>query len=236
MVVLAFNLHGVEGELKLSRAAYAGIFSGRITRWNDPALAATNPGLALPARDIALVTRLDASGTTAAFARNLAAVDPDWKGGAGTVVQWPRQSMQVAGNEGVAARVKMSEGSIGYVEYGFARRLGLPVAALENRAGKFVLPTLQSGQAALTLTDVSDPSRMQQSAVDPAATDAYPIVSYSWLFLYKSYKDAARANELRTFVQWGLTNGQQVARDLGYVPLSEQVVAYGQGILEGRTQ
>src|SRR5262249_25643156 len=110
MVVLAYNLRGLAGNLKLSRAAYTGIFSGTITHWNDPAISATNPGVTLPARDIALVTRLDASGTTAAFARNLAAVDPKWPGGLGTKVAWPHRSMQAAGNEGVAARIKISEG------------------------------------------------------------------------------------------------------------------------------
>ena len=160
MVVLAYNLTGLQKDLKLSRVAYVGIFSGTITRWNDPAIASTNPGLSLSARDIALVTRLDASGTTAAFARNLSAVAVDWPGGAGTTVAWPHRSMQAAGNEGVAARIKISEGSIGYVEYGFARRLNLPMAALENRAGQFVAPSAESGQAGLAAS-VVDPEQLQ---------------------------------------------------------------------------
>ena len=162
MVVLAYNLTGLQKDLKLSRVAYVGIFSGTITRWNDPAIASTNPGLYLSARDIALVTRLDASGTTAAFARNLSAVAADWPGGAGTTVAWPHRSMQAAGNEGVAARIKISEGSIGYVEYGFARRLNLPMAALENRAGQFVAPSAESGQAGLAAS-VVDPEQLHQS-------------------------------------------------------------------------
>src|SRR5262245_48711157 len=234
MVVLAYNLRGLQ-DLKLSRAAYAGIFSGTITRWDDPAIAAANPGVTLPARDIALVTRLDASGTTAAFARNLTAVAPAWPGGAGTTVVWPRRSMQAAGNEGVAARIKISEGSIGYVEYGFARRLNLPMAALENRAGQFVAPNAESGQAGLVASGI-DPEQLQQAVVDPAAPSAYPIVTYSWLFFYKADSNPQRAGALRSFAQWGLTRGQERAREMGYVPLSTEAAMLGQAALGTQSQ
>ncbi len=235
MVVLAYNLTGLQKDLKLSRVAYVGIFSGTITRWNDPAIASTNPGLSLSARDIALVTRLDASGTTAAFARNLSAVAADWPGGAGTTVAWPHRSMQAAGNEGVAARIKISEGSIGYVEYGFARRLNLPMAALENRAGQFVAPSAEFGQAGLAAS-VVDPEQLQQAVVDPAAANAYPIVTYSWLFIYKAYSNPQRAGALKSFAQWGLTRGQERAREMGYVPLSPEAATLGQAALGTQSQ
>ena len=134
-IVLAYNIPGVIGEIRLSRDVYTDIFAGTIQRWNDPRIQAANPGVRFPARDIAIVARLDSSGTTAAFTRHLAAADPSWRTrglGVGKLIAWPNKTMLATGNEGVAARIKISEGAIGYVEYGFAKRLGLPMAALQK--------------------------------------------------------------------------------------------------------
>jgi phosphate transport system substrate-binding protein len=143
--------------------------------------------------------------------------------------------MQAAGNEGVAGLIKRSDGSIGYVEHGFARRLSLPVAVLENRAGQYVPPNEESGQAGLAAS-VIDPEQLQQAVVDPSAPSAYPIVSYSWLFLYKTYGDAQLASALKSFVQWALTSGQERARAMGYVPLSAEAAALGQAALGTQSQ
>lgn len=135
MVVLAYNLPRLGGDLQLSRGVLADIFAGRILTWDDPRIRADNPGLALPRRNIALIVRQDGSGTTYAFANHLYAVSPDWREhgpGVDTLLNWPSNPMRARGNEGVAGRIKVSEGSIGYVEYHFAKRLGLPMARLQT--------------------------------------------------------------------------------------------------------
>ncbi|MFL9824384.1 phosphate ABC transporter substrate-binding protein PstS [Rhodoplanes sp. SY1] len=234
MIVLAYNLPNLGGALKLPRDVYVGIFAGTVTRWDDPRIKAANPGLALPARDIALVARRDSSGTTAAFTRHLAAADPAWRNAglvAGKMVAWPGRAMLAAGNEGVAARIKMSEGAIGYVEYGFARRLGLPVAALQNRSGSVVAPSAEAAQLALAARS-DKAGELEASVIDPTAANAYPIVSYSWLFLYRDPRDAAKGRAVRDFVAWGLgPQGQALARELGYVPLTADIVSLGREAL-----
>jgi phosphate transport system substrate-binding protein len=233
MVVVAYNIPGVTGQIKLSRAALADIFAGQVRRWNDPRIEASNPGVHFPARDIALVARLDSSGTTAAFTRHLAAADPSWHSrglGTGKLIAWPAKTMLAPGNEGVASRIKISEGAIGYVEYGFAKRLGLPMAALQNKTGHFIAPTEAAAQLALSAR-VPRTDELEHSVVDPNEAGAYPIVSYTWLFLYRHYRDPAKAEALRSFVGWGLTEGQKYGAELGYVPLSADIVALGQQIL-----
>ena len=134
MVVLAYNIPGVTGEIRLPRGVYADIFAGVIRRWNDPRIQTANPGVRFPARDIAIIARLDSSGTTAAFTRNLAAVDPSWRSrglGVGKLIAWPNKTTLAAGNERVAALIKISEGAIDYVEYGFAKRLKLSTPSIE---------------------------------------------------------------------------------------------------------
>lgn len=234
MIVLAYNLPGVTGEIKLPRDVYSDIFAGVIQRWNDPRIEAANPGIRFPARDIALVARLDSSGTTAAFTRHLAAADPSWRSrglGTGKLIAWPGKTMLATGNEGVAARIKISEGAIGYVEYGFAKRLGLPMVALQNKAGDFVAPGEAAAQLALSAR-VVQVNELERSVVDPAAAGAYPIVSYSWLFLYRNYRDPTKGRAVREFVEWGLGPGQQYGAEFGYVPLSPDVVALGRTLLD----
>jgi phosphate transport system substrate-binding protein len=233
-IVLAYNIPGVTGELRLPRDVYADVFAGAIRRWNDPRIQTANPDLRLPARDIALVARIDSSGTTAAFTRHLAAVDPSWRTrglGVGKLIAWPQQTMLASGNEGVAARIKISEGAIGYVEYGFAKRLNLPMAALQNKSGAFVIASEASAQIALSAR-VAQVKELEGSVVDPPAVGAYPIVSYSWLFLYRHYRDPSRSRAVRDFVGWGLADGQQYGVEFGYIPLSADVIALGQNVLD----
>ena len=152
MVVLAYNIPGVAEGLVLGREVYADIFAGRIRQWNDPRISAANPGLTLPAKPIIPVVRRDSSGTTFAMTNHLARVDPEWAQqgpGVGKLVDWPGAAMTASGNAGVAQRVKITDGSIGYMEYEFAERLGLPIAILHNKAGRTIFPSPAAGQAAL---------------------------------------------------------------------------------------
>lgn len=227
MVVLAYHLPGLNGPLKLSRDVYADMFAGKIREWNDPRLQALNPGLQLPRQNIVLVGRQDSSGTTYALTNHLSAVSPEWRDrgpGTGKVIDWPGHAMLARGNEGVASRIKMSRGAIGYVEYGFARRLGLPMAHLQNRAGRFVEPTARSGQAALA-SAAGLPESLRAFVPDPEGEEAYPIVTFTWLLLYGQYAQADKAAALREFVDWGLTTGQTFSSELGYIPLPENVAA-----------
>jgi phosphate transport system substrate-binding protein len=233
MIVLAYNLPGLAGQLKLPQDVYVDIFLGKILAWNDPRIRAANPGLALPSRNIALIGRQDSSGTTFAFTTHLAAVAARWSDegpGVGKLVAWPKGAMIARGNEGVAARIKISEGAIGYVEFGFARRIGLPVALLQNKAGAFVAPSQESGTAALAASAGYGLEGLAASMTNPAGPQTYPIVTYSWLLLYANYP-AERAQAMTSFANWGLTSGQSFAADLGYLALPQAVADLGKGAL-----
>lgn len=221
-VVLAYNLPGVK-ELKLSRQAYADIFLGKITKWNDPAIAQANPGASLPATAITVVSRSDGSGTTFVFTNHLSAVSEAWKSGpgAGTSVQFP-VGVGGKGNAGVTALVKQTPGAIGYVEFGYAEQTKMPTAILENKSGKYVQADLKSSQAALA--DVQLPADLRAWIPDPAGADAYPIVTYTWLLCNKKYADANVAAALKKVIEFGLTDGQKFSAELGYIPLPEGVV------------
>jgi len=235
MVVLAYNLPDVDGTLRLSREALVGIFSGEIAAWNDPLIQADNPDLALPKRNITLVVRRDGSGTTYAFTQHLSAVSEAWRDkgpGAGTLVDFPGSAMTAYGNDGVAGRIRISYDSIGYVEYGYAKRLGLPVAALQNRDGSFVEPSEAAGTAALDATAAEMPADGRQLVTDPAGAAAYPIVTYSWLLLYEIYDDPQVLDGIRRFVGWGLEHGQTLAGEMSYVPLPQSVVARSKALLD----
>jgi phosphate transport system substrate-binding protein len=227
MIVLTYNIPGVTANLQLPRAVYADIFAGVIKRWDDPRVRAANPGLALPHLDIVLVARLDASGTTAVFTEHLAAINPARRErglGVGKIIQWPAGAMLASGSEGVAARIKISQGAIGYVEYGFPKRLGIPTAVLQNKSGAFVAPSADSGQQALA-GSVSSLSALPASVIDPAGPGAYPLVTYSWIALKRKYAEPRKGEALREFIDWGLSHGQGAGIDLGYVPLSAGVIS-----------
>ena len=225
-IVLAYNLPNGPKELKLSREAYGKIFLGQITKWNDPAIAKANPGATLPATDITVVRRADSSGTTFVFTQHLSAISPAWKSGPGigTTVNWPSSDKFVASpkNDGVAATLKQTPGAIGYIEYGFAKLTKLPMAWLENKAGKFVEPTLESGQAALE--HVTLPADLRAWLPDPDGANSYPIVSYTWMVFYKKYSDPKMAEAIRNVVTYCLTEGQKVSGEMGYIPLPGPVV------------
>ncbi|HZD32341.1 MAG TPA: phosphate ABC transporter substrate-binding protein PstS, partial [Candidatus Angelobacter sp.] len=178
-VVLAYNIPGFTGELKLSRQAYAGIFLGEITSWNDPLIAKSNPGVKLPKLTIATIVRQDSSGTTFAFTRNLDAINDHWRSqfGSVTLANWPGNAMRAKGNEGVSGMIENSAGSIGYVGYEFARRLGLSMAVLENKEGNYIKPSEQSCAAALATVEL--PDNLRAFVPDPKGAGSYPIATFS---------------------------------------------------------
>lgn len=222
-VGLAYNLPDLHTDLKLSRQAYSGIFLGQIKNWDDPRIARTNPGVKLPHLTITTVVRQDGSGTTFAFTKHLDAISDTFRSqfGPATLINWPGNAMRASGNEGVAGRIKQSLGSIGYVGREFARKVGLPMAWLENREGRFVAPTEKAGTAALA--DAELPDNLRAYVPDPAGADSYPIVTLTWVLLYQRNPDAEKAKALHALFRWCLTDGQKYARELGYLPLPPNV-------------
>jgi phosphate transport system substrate-binding protein len=224
-IVFAYNLPGVEG-LKLSRETYVGIALGTITRWNDPKIVADNPDLTLPDRSITFVHRSDGSGTTGVFTKHLADISPEWSTqiGQGTSVQWGRQGATFLGgrgNEGVTAIIQQNQGSIGYVEYGFAKKNNIPMAILENKEGNFITPSEETGTNALA--NVELPENLRAFISDPPGENSYPIVTYTWILAYQKYDDPNKAIAMEAMIQYALTYGQDVASELGYIPLPQNV-------------
>ena len=235
IVVLAYNLPGIGGTLQLPRDVVVDVFAGRIRTWSDPRIRAANPALTLPDRTITLATRQDGSGTTYALTNHLSAVSADWRDrgpGVGTLVDWRGPAMRARGNEGVAGLLKVSEGAIGYVEYHFAKRLKLAMAALQNKHGRFVEPGERGGQAALAGAVGRMPANLRLFLPDPEAAEAYPIVSLSWLLLYERYAEPHKAAALKRFVTWALTEGQTASRELGYIPLPAEIAALSLAALD----
>lgn len=227
-IVLAYNLPGIKEDIRLSREVYADIFLGDITVWNDPRIQVLNPHIPLPKLNIVTVARSDSSGTTWAFSNHLQAISSKWTERGytrGKKIDWPGTSMASRFNEGVAGTIRISAGSIGYVEYGIAKRAGLNMAILENREKNFIQPSSASGTSALASTSGLLPDDFRLFIPDPDGTDSYPIVTYSWLLLYKSYADPKKAFRIKEFVAWALTHGQVHAASLGYSPLPSPVVS-----------
>lgn len=224
IIVLTYNVPGAPSDLKLSREAYTGIFLGKITGWNDPAIAKANPDITLPDTKITVVSRSDGSGTTFVFTTHLTEISDAWKSGPGkgTTVNFP-VGVAGKGNPGVTALVKQTPGAIGYVEYAYAKQNGLPMAALENKGGKFVAPGLQAGQEALG--SVKLPANLRAWIPDPDAPGAYPIVTYTWMLFHTKYDDPKLAAALKDIVMYGLGQGQSFSTDLGYIPLPDSVIA-----------
>ncbi|MGC2211110.1 MAG: phosphate ABC transporter substrate-binding protein PstS [Candidatus Korobacteraceae bacterium] len=222
-IVIAYNLDGVTN-LNLPRAVYPEIFLGKITRWNDPAIVAANPGVKLPDLPINVIVRSDGSGTSYVFSKHLSTIDPafDKAVGANTMPNWP-VGTKSKGNEGVTAGLKSTPGSIGYVEYGYAKLQNLTFANLQNKSGKYVAASTASGQAALASVDL--PSNLIGWASDPSAADAYPIVTYTWMIFYKKYDDPKKVAAIQDLVKYCLNNGQQTSESMGYIPLPASVVS-----------
>ncbi len=231
-VVPVYNVAGAP-ELKFSGPLLADIFMGKLTKWNDPAIARENPGVALPADDITVVHRSDGSGTTYIFADYLAKVSPEWskRVGVATSVNWP-VGVGGKGNEGVAGLVKQSPGAIGYVELIYALQNKIPYGPVKNAAGKYLRASLETVTAAAAGTEGKMPADFRVSMTNAPGDQAYPISSFTWLLLQESPSDKARSRAMVDFVNWALTDGQKYAADLGYAPLPASVVALEKKALE----
>jgi phosphate transport system substrate-binding protein len=224
-VVITYNLPNVTTDLKLTPEAIAGIFLGTVKKWNDPLIDSVNEGVNLPASDITVVHRSDGSGTSFVFTDYLSKVSPEWKAGpgAGTQVNWPA-GLGAKGNEGVTGQVKQTPNSIGYTELIYAEQNKLPVASIKNSAGQFVRPSLDSITAAAASVAGQMPDDMRVSITNAPGAAAYPISSFTYLLVYKDQPDPAKGKALVEFLWWAVHDGEQMARDLLYAPLPEEVV------------
>jgi len=225
-IVPVFNVPGVApGAMKLDGPTLARIFQGQIAKWNDPAIAALNPGLALPDVKVTVVHRSDSSGTTFNFTNYLSKVSPEWKSavGEGTSVQWPA-GIGGKGNEGVAAYVKQIRGGVGYVEYAYALQNKLAYASLKNAAGRFVQPDDTTFSAAASTADWKSAKDFNLIMTNAPGENAWPITATTWAIMYKKPKKAASSKAALDFFKWSLNNGQGQAKQLDYVPLPASLV------------
>jgi phosphate transport system substrate-binding protein len=224
--VPSYNIPGVSGELKFTPEALAGIFLGKVTKWNDPAIAGQNPGVKLPAEDIVVIHRSDGSGTTYIWSDYLSKVSDDWKSkvGTNTSVNWP-VGLGGKGNEGVAGLLKQTPDSIGYVELIYAIQNNLPYGLVKDAAGDFVKASLASVSAAAAGAAKSMPDDFRVSITNSPGKGAYPISSFTWLLIPAQIQDAAKKNVIKDFLHWMLTAGQQDCEPLAYAKLPKEVVA-----------
>jgi len=224
-VVPVYNIPGFTGELRFSGPTLADIFLGKITKWNDQAIAAENPGANLPGTDIIVVHRSDGSGTTYIFCDFLAKVSPEWKSkvGVATSVRWPA-GVGGKGNEGVSGLVTQTPGSIGYVELIYALQNKIAFGAVRNHAGRYLKASLESVTAAAAGAEGKMPEDFRVSITNAEGENSYPISSFTWLLLYQNPKDKAKSRMMIDFVKWALTDGQKYTADLGYAPLPQSVV------------
>jgi len=221
-ITVSYNLDEVD-QLHLSPDTLAGIFMGAIARWDDPAIVADNPGIDLPATAVTTVVRADGSGTTANFSKYLAKAAPSsFTVTAGDTVQWP--SAQAArGNAGVAQLIQDTPGSIGYVDYSDAEPAGLEFAAIRNRSGAFVPPSLEAASAALDGASVADD--LTYDPLDADGVDAYPITAPTYILVYETYSSETVVDDVRTWIEWVLTGGQEVAATVNFARLPEALRA-----------
>jgi len=219
--VITYNLSG-DPKLKLDGDTIVNIFLGNITKWNDPKIAALNPGVDLPDLPVIVVHRSDGSGTTYIFVDYLSSISPVWADsvGKGTSVKWP-VGIGGKGNEGVAGQVKQLSGAVGYVELIYAKQNKMPYADVKNAAGNFITPSLDSVTAALATAKIPDDFRF--SMVNAPGDKAYPISGATWLLVYEQQKDAAKGKKLVEFLNWALTKGEITAAALDYAPLPATV-------------
>lgn len=219
--VVTYNLPG-NPTLKLDAETVAGIFLGKITKWNDPAIAKLNPGATLPSTDMVVVHRSDGSGTTYIFTDYLSKVSDEWKQkvGKNTSVNWPT-GLGAKGNEGVAGQIKQTEGAVGYVELIYALQNKMPFADLKNASGEFVKASLESTTAAMSTAEIPEDFRF--SITNAPGKDSYPIAGATWLLVYEKQTDPAKGKKIVEFLKWALTKGEEMAKDLDYAPLPDNL-------------
>ncbi len=224
-VVPVYNIPGVGADLKFNGQVLADIFLGKVTKWNDPAIARLNGGVTLPNTDITVVHRSDGSGTSYIWVDYLSKISPEFKGkvGVATSVNWPT-GVGGKGNEGVAGLVTQTPGSIGYVELIYALQNKINYGAVQNLGGEFVKASVESVTAAAAAAAAQMPADFRVSIANAPGKGVYPISSFTWLLLYENPKDKAQSKTMVEFVKWALTDGQKYCAGLGYAPLPENVV------------
>jgi phosphate transport system substrate-binding protein len=224
-VVPAYNIPGVSGEVKFTPDALAGIFLGKISKWNDKAITLANPGVNFPDKEIIVVHRSDGSGTTFIWTDYLAKISPEWKGqvGSDTSVKWP-VGLGQKGNEGVAGSLRQMSGAIGYVELIYAVQNNIPYGSVRNAAGVFVKASLE-GVTAAAASAPKMPADFRVSITNAPGKDAYPISSFTWLLIPAQSKDATKGKILSDFLNWMVTDGQKMTSALAYAPLPGNVAA-----------
>lgn len=224
-VVATYNVTGIGAGLNLTSDILVDIFLGKITKWNDAKIAASNKGWNLPDKSIVVVHRSDGSGTTYIFVDYLSKVSSEWKEkvGVGTSVNWPI-GLGGKGNEGVAGQVKQIDGSIGYVELAYAVKNNLSYASLKNKSGNFIVPSLESVTAAAMNEAKKMPNDLRASITDASGKDSYPISGFTWLLIYKDQKSEEKAKAIVNFLKWAFLEGEKFAPSLYYAPLPKEVV------------
>ena len=232
-VAITYNLPEAKAPLKLSADVLADIFLGAIKKWNDPRLSELNPGVALPAQDIAVVARADSSGTTYVFTDYLGKVSSKWKSqvGVNKTIKWP-VGLASMGNDGVTGQLKNTPGSIGYVELVYAVTQKLPVAELKNRAGTYVAPSVKSVTEAAAGSMNAMPADYRVSITDAAGAGAYPISAFTYILVYKSM-DKDLGAPLVQFLNWAMVEGQKTAPGMSYAPLPASMVAKVKATIKG---
>ncbi len=222
-VVPTYNIPGVDAQLNFTAEALAGIYLGKITKWNDPAIAGPNPDVKLPDVEIVVVHRSDGSGTTFIWTDFLSKVSPDWAAGPGnaTSISWP-VGLGGKGNDGVSGLVQQTPNSIGYVEMIYAIQTGMPSGLVQNSSGNFMAPTLDAITAAAD--GIEMPADFRVSITNPPGENAYPVASFTWLLVPEEIEDATTRETLVAFLNWMLTEGQQIAPSLDYAPLPQSVI------------
>ena len=225
-VVPIYNIPGVDTELKFTGNVLADIFLGKITKWNEAAITALNPGVKLPGTDIVVCHRSDGSGTTYIWVDYLSKVSPEWKKrvGIATSVNWP-VGVGGKGNEGVAGLVKQSPGAIGYVELIYAIQNKIDFGSVQNMAGEFVRSSLESVTAAAAAAANAMPKDFRVSITNAPGKGVYPVSSFTWLLLYENPKDKTRGRTMVDFMKWALGDGQKYCAELGYAPIPASVIA-----------
>jgi phosphate transport system substrate-binding protein len=224
-VVVAYNLPGFTGTLRLTGPVIADIFAGKITKWDDEKIKLLNPGASIPSQDIVVCHRSDGSGTSYIFTDYLSKVSPNWATdpGKGTAVKWPA-GLGGKGNEGVTALVQQTPGAIGYVELIYALNNNIPFAELQNKAGNWVKASLAGVTAAAASSAGNMAPDFRVSITDAPGPDAYPISSFTWLLVYQKQTNKDVGDQIKKFLAWALTEGQKEAPDLKYAPLPAEVV------------
>ena len=226
-VVVTYNLPSVKTDLKLTAEVVARIYMLKISKWNDPQIAALNPGVALPKGDIVVAHRSDPSGTTFIFTDFLTKASPEWAktvGKAGKQPKWPG-GMGQPQNQGVAGFVKQNEGAIGYVELGYVLENHMQSALIQNASGTFVKATLESVTAAAAGAAKTMPADFRVSITNGPGKDSYPIASFTWMLIPSKFADAKKKQAVADFLNWMLTTGQKDCAGLGYAPLPKEIVA-----------